>query len=116
MRVVIACAIILLLSACSNSGPLQIGKDTYMESVRVSFSGPAGAKSEALQTAAGFCAKQGKQIMLNHMTSGGCMLHGGCGEAEITFYCLNENDPRFQSTQTRTDPNDSDTTTQVPSK
>ena len=92
----LACA---ALTACANSGPQMIGKETYLASVRVPFSGPAGAKAEALTTANAHCAQQGKQIQLTSITSTGCALRGGCGEAQITFLCLREDDPRFQATK-----------------
>jgi len=34
-------------------------------------------------------------MLLQTQKSYECALHGGCGEAEITFLCLNENDPRY---------------------
>jgi hypothetical protein len=40
------------LVACADTGPMQIGKDTYSISVRVPLSGPSGAKGQALREAA----------------------------------------------------------------
>ena len=91
----------VLLVACSNSGPLPIGKDTYIGSSRVSFSGRNGAKSEALKSASMHCAQEGKKLLLDNITSNECALRGGCGEAEITYMCLNENDSRFISPKIR---------------
>ena len=104
MKIPPICAIVLLLSACADSGPQMIGKDTYMESVRVPFSGPSGAKAEAMQSALRFCASQGKQLMLDSINSYECALHGGCGEAEIMFFCLKEDDPRYQAARLRAQP------------
>ena len=39
--------------------------------------------------------------MLDHITSSECALHGGCGEAEISYFCLDENDPRFHALHMR---------------
>ena len=83
------------LVACADTGPMQIGKDTYSISVRVPLSGPSGAKGQALQEANAFCAKQNRQVLLDHENSYECALHGGCGEAEITFLCLAADDPRY---------------------
>jgi hypothetical protein len=54
------------LMACADTGPMQI-----------------------------FCAKQNRQVLLDHENSYECALHGGCGEAEITFLCLAADDPRY---------------------
>lgn len=55
-----------------------------------------GAKAEALATANKHCAQQGKKLLLDHITSSECALHGGCGKAEIMYLCLAENDPCFK--------------------
>jgi len=94
------CAVILVtagLMACADMGPIKIGKDLYSISVRVPFSGPSGAKGQALQEANAFCAKQNRVVLLDHENSYECALHGGCGEAEITFLCLTEDDPRYNT-------------------
>jgi hypothetical protein len=85
------------LAACADTGPMTIGKDTYSISVRVAFSGPSGAKGQALQEANAFCTKQNKLVLLDHENSYECALHGGCGEAEITFLCLTADDPRYNT-------------------
>lgn len=85
----------LAMTACANTGPMKIGKDTYSISVRVPFSGPSGAKGEALKEANNFCSKQNKQVLLQNINSYECALKGGCGEAEIIFLCLDEDDPRY---------------------
>jgi hypothetical protein len=87
--------VVTLLVGCADSGPLSIGKDTYSISVRVPFSGPAGAKGQALQEATTFCASQGKQVLLEQENASECALHGGCGEAEIHFLCLKADDARY---------------------
>jgi hypothetical protein len=84
-----------ILVGCADTGPQQIGKDTYAISVRVPFSGPSGAKGQALEEANAFCARQHRQVLLDHENSYECALHGGCGEAEITFLCLTADDPRY---------------------
>jgi hypothetical protein len=91
----------LLLCACANSGPQSIGKDTYLETVRVPLSGQSGAKTEALTTANQHCAQLGKKMLLDNISSSECALHGGCGEAQIIYLCLAENDARFNSPQMR---------------
>jgi hypothetical protein len=55
------------LVGCADTGPMQIGKDTYSISVRVPLSGPSGAKGQALQEANAFCAKQNRQVLLDQL-------------------------------------------------
>lgn len=95
MKLIGLATAMLALAGCASSGVQQTGKDTYMVSERVGFSGPVGAKGDAFKAGNAFCAKQGKKLKLVSETSRECMLHGGCGEAEITFMCLDERDPRY---------------------
>jgi len=98
------CAIaVVLLAGCADTGPMKIGKDTYTISVRVPFSGPSGAKGEALKEANAFCTSKSKSVLLQNENSYECALHGGCGEAEITFLCLDESDPRYTAAHLRKD-------------
>lgn len=84
------------LAGCADSGPVQIGKDTYAISTRVAFSGSGGAKNQALNEAVAYCTSLHKQMMLVNETMNECMLHGGCGEAEVHFMCLAPDDPRYK--------------------
>jgi hypothetical protein len=93
----VAFLVTLALTACADTGAMKVGKDTYSISVRVPFSGPTGAKGQALQEASTFCAGQNKEVLLDHETSSECALHGGCGEAEIIFLCLTADDPRYNT-------------------
>ncbi len=95
IKLVLIAAACFTISACSNNGPLKIGKDTYSISNKVLFSGSSGAKGDALKTANEYCQSQGKQVLLKSQSSSECMLKGGCGEADTVFMCLNENDPRY---------------------
>lgn len=95
MKFLIAVGVVVGLSACTNTGPMKVAKDTYSISVRVPFSGPSGAKGEALKEANAYCSGQNKQVLLQNINSYECALRGGCGEAEITFLCLDERDPRY---------------------
>lgn len=92
----------LALAGCANSGSHAIGKDTYMATVRVTFTGIAGAKAEALETASADCKSQGKVMQLNELTGNGCMLRGGCAEAQIVYSCLDKSDPRYKEPQAAT--------------
>ena len=52
-----------------------------------------------------YCSSQGKEILLDHTQSMECMLHGGCGEANVTFLCLSHGDPQLQRPILRSEPN-----------
>lgn len=94
-RAALAC---LILAGCVNSGPMRVGKDTYSISTRVTMSGASGARSDALRSAERHCASQKKLVALQSSNARECAWHGGCGEAEITYMCLDENDPRYAAT------------------
>lgn len=95
MKRLISLFAVLTLVGCANSGVRQTGRDTYSVSSRAPFSGPARAKGDALQDANTYCHKLGKQIKVVSEKSNECMMHGGCGEAEVIFMCLDEKDPRY---------------------
>ena len=97
MRTIIIILATLVVASCANSGVQSIGKDTYMVSARVPFSGQTGAKTEALNSAASHCASLGKKMMMNAIDSSECALRGGCGEAQVVYSCLDSNDPRYQT-------------------
>ncbi|MGK2951159.1 MAG: hypothetical protein ACSLEZ_02085 [Thiobacillus sp.] len=97
-------ATVLILAGCANSGPQSIGKDTYMATVKVPFSGISGAKAQALTTANANCVSLGKEMMLGDIRSSECMLRGGCAEAQIIYSCLDKNDPRYQAPHMQKDP------------
>lgn len=94
---------VLALTGCASSGAHSIGKDTYMATVRVAFSGPAGAKADALAAASADCESKGKAMLLGELTSNGCMLRGGCAEAQIVYSCLDKDDPRYREPSMKRD-------------
>ncbi len=81
----------------------MVGPDTYQVSTRVPLTGAAGAQSDALKTANEYCTSLGRQILLQHSASGECALHGGCGNATVTFYCLKPGDPALHRPTEHTD-------------
>ena len=105
MRFAVVCMAMLALTGCTDTGPIKVGPDTYTISTRVPFGGPASAKGQALQEANTFCESKGREILLDHVQASECALHGGCGEAEIFFYCLAANDPQLKRPRFSTEPN-----------
>ena len=91
------CALALLLTACATV-PVQTTAGTWMISAQVPFSGPTGALNQAIIKANNFCASQGpgQAAKLVSNTTKECMLHGGCGEAQITFICATSAPPTAQ--------------------
>jgi hypothetical protein len=85
----------VVLAGCTNTGAQSIGKDTFMISTRVPFGGPASASGEAIQSANVHCGLLRKRMLLDNINSYECALHGGCGEAQVTFFCLNSDDPQY---------------------
>lgn len=98
-----AIAAALALVGCANSGSHAIGKDTYMATVRVTFTGVAGAKADALDTASADCRSRGKVMLLKDLAGNGCMLRGGCAEAQIVYSCLDKSDSRYREPEAAQD-------------
>jgi hypothetical protein len=96
---------VLGLIGCTNTGALKTGPDSYMISTRVPFGGPASASGDALRDANQFCASLRKEILLDHIQSSECALHGGCGEAQVSFFCLAPDDSQLRRLKLRNDPN-----------
>lgn len=78
---------IILLSACASSGPQSLGGGRYMASARVPLTGQTGARTKALETANRHCASLGQEAIIEDAKATECALHGGCGEAEVTYHC-----------------------------
>ena len=87
MRQLLLMAFALALTGCTTTAPVQTADGNWMISARVPLSGQSGALNQALGEANTFCASQGKVVRLVSNTSQECALHGGCGEAQISFAC-----------------------------
>lgn len=87
MKQAILISALLALAGCATTAPVRTAGGAWMVSARVPFSGQSGALNQALGEASTFCASQGDVVKLVSNTSQECALHGGCGEAQITFIC-----------------------------
>lgn len=105
MKPLLTLLCVLALAGCANSGALSIGKDTYMTTVRVAWSGITGAKTEAVSTAIADCEFKGKGMLLGDLRSSECLLRGGCAEAQIVYSCLDKDDPRYKEPHMQKGPN-----------
>jgi hypothetical protein len=90
LRTALATLSILALAACASSGPQSIGGGKFMASARVPFNGQTGAKTKALETANKHCASLGKEALVEDVKASECALHGGCGEAEVVYRCVDK--------------------------
>ena len=92
-------AIAFFLSGCiSSSGVLQLGPDTYTISAGTAGTGSisgndTGAKRKALTEANSFCAKKGKQILVQN-TGMKSTVYGSTND--IVFQCLDASDPALK--------------------
>lgn len=87
MKRTILVSLVLALAGCATTAPVRTADGTWMVSARVPFSGQSGALNQAIGEANSFCSSQGKVVKLVSNSSQECALHGGCGEAQITFTC-----------------------------
>lgn len=85
-----------LLVGCA-SGPAQVGPDTYMMSDTGAWSWSSGSNLKAglYNKAYSFCAEKGKEMMPAN-TSQNNADFSTFAHAEITFRCLDKNDPELR--------------------
>jgi uncharacterized protein YcfL len=79
-----------LLVACSSSGPIATGKDTYMitkQSAGGLLVSGASVKAEILTEANQFCAKNGKTMELTNSEAKNAIPFARMPSAEIEFRC-----------------------------
>lgn len=89
---------IALLAGCAqSSGVLKMGPDTYSVSVHAAPArgGASGARRIAMAEANEACAAQGREILVQNITSGASS-HLPGGTVDVMFQCLNQNDPGLQ--------------------
>lgn len=82
-----------LVAGCASSGPVPMGRDTYMLSSTGawSWSSGGGLKGDLFREADAFCKSQGKQLMpVNTASRDGSFSQ--FAQAEIQFRCLAEGD------------------------
>jgi len=99
--------LLLQLNGCfimTTSDVVQVGKDTYM----LNSTGRGGYSTgqttlNATQTASKYCEQLGKKMMMRNTESSGVTGFSPV-VANITFSCLNENDPAYGTVQMTTDP------------
>ena len=88
--------LILLTSCATSSGALKMGPDTYTISVGASPArgGVIGAKKIAYEEATKECLKSNKEMLIKSEESE-TTNRVGAGNIDITFRCLNKDDPEL---------------------
>lgn len=80
-----------LLAGCASSGPVQIGKDTYMiakTSAGGAFVSGASVKADLIQEGVTHCAKGGKTLELISGEGKNAIPFARSSSAEIQFKCV----------------------------
>lgn len=92
-----------MLAGCGGaSGVMQIGPDTYRTSAEAVWL--PGAEESVLRTAADYCAKQGRQMMVQSMQSRPSAV-ATYAAASANFMCLVPGDPALRRPNLQPAPN-----------
>lgn len=86
----------IALTGCASTGPVQISKDTYMNSKNGSggiFGTTTILRSELIKESSAFCTKDGKVFQLNSTQDRPAGSGQPFATSEIYFMCLDANDP-----------------------
>lgn len=107
MRLIFLGIVASIVVGCASSGPIPIGRDTYMitkQSAGGIFTPAANIKVTIIREAAEFCASNNKafQIVNTEQTDAG---PGRMPSAEISFMCLDNQDRDYRRTNLQKTPN-----------
>ena len=105
LRVSIFVVAAAVLSGCvSTSEVLEMGKDTYSVSATADgMRSAASARQSAFEAGRETCTKQGKRFMLANESMSRTRMWIDT-TVDVTFRCLNENDPEYVRPQIRQAP------------
>ncbi len=95
MKKIVLVALIAVLAGCASSGPVPIGKDTFMiskQSAGGMFVAASSIKVEILKEAYAFCGSQSKELQIVNSQELGAVPGMRMPSAEIQFMCLAEGD------------------------
>mgnify|MGYP001589456900 CR=1 FL=1 len=95
-------SVVLVIGCVSTSQVLEMGRDTYSVSATASsYNTATSARQSAFEVGANKCASLGKRFMfLNEST----VPIGYRTTVNVTFRCLNENDPEYARPNIRQTP------------
>lgn len=108
MRRFISLACLVALTGCASSGPVPIGKDTYMitkESAGGMFVSGSAVKADVFKEAYAYCASQGKDFQVVNTHQEDAIPGARLPSAEVQFMCLNRDDPSVSRPNLRLEPN-----------
>jgi hypothetical protein len=94
----VICAFALVIGGCASTGPIPIGKDTYMiskQSAGGMFVSASSVKGEIFQEGFAFCQKQNKVFQIVRSNELSAIPGLRLPSAEVQFMCLSENDPEL---------------------
>ena len=106
-NLVVMCAACVLIAGCAmSSGVLKMGPGTY--TISATAAPPRGGHSKAMEIALTeanqYCTQMGKEILvMNTQTVASAPFRGG--SMEVTFRCLDKDDPELQRPEYRQTPN-----------
>lgn len=98
MKKIVLVAMIAVLAGCASSGPVPIGKDTFMiskQSAGGMFVAASSIKVEILKEAYAFCGSENKVFQLVNSQEVPS-IPGRMPSAEIHFMCLAEGDSEIK--------------------
>ena len=90
IKIISAMSLISMLAACASSGPVSIGRDTYMIAKQSStgFHSGGSVKADIYREASEFCVKQGLQFQpVSEIAKDGVPGYA-FANAEVVFRCL----------------------------
>jgi hypothetical protein len=89
--------IAIALAGCASTGPVPIGKDTYMiskQNAAGAFGTSGAVKADIIREGSAFCVSSGKVFQLVS-SAGKEASYTSNPVAEISFMCLSEGDPEI---------------------
>lgn len=97
MKSIMLAAMILALAGCASSGPVPLGKDTYMISKQSAggiFVAASVVKADILKEASAFCTSQNKGFEVITATETNAIPFARQTSAEAQFKCLDKSAAR----------------------
>lgn len=107
IKTLYAISAVLILTACASSGPVPIGRDTYMitKSSSTGFHSGSSVKADIFREAYEFCSKQGLQLQPVKDNAKDGVPGFAFANAEVVFRCLSDGDKEINRPTPTTVPN-----------
>jgi hypothetical protein len=96
----------LILTGCvSTSDIVQVGKDSYLVTVRARGNNAGAGRIESAKAAVKYCASSGKRMIIRRTDTTGIALGAIPETTALVFSCVDESDPEWQRPNFEPDPN-----------